>query len=109
MHIVVTGAAGFIGSHTCEALVARGHRVVGIDSFDAYLYPADIKRRNAIALGRVLPAARFALVEQDICDPEAMVRLCGAPEVDVVCHLAALAGVRPSIADPLRYIRTNLH
>jgi UDP-glucuronate 4-epimerase len=108
MHIVVTGAAGFIGSHTCEALVAGGHRVTGVDVFDGYLYPADVKRRNAAAIRAALPAARFELVEADICDEPAMARLCGAAGVDVVCHLAALAGVRPSIAEPMRYIRTNL-
>jgi UDP-glucuronate 4-epimerase len=107
MHIVVTGAAGFIGSHTCEALVARGHRVTGVDSFDSYLYPADVKRGNAAALAR-LPREHFHIFEADICDEAAMDRACSGPEVDVVCHLAALAGVRPSIAEPLRYIRTNL-
>lgn len=108
MHIVVTGAAGFIGSHTCEALVALGHRVTGVDSFDGYLYPADVKRRTAAELARALPADRYALVEADICDEDAMRRLCGASDVDVVCHLAALAGVRPSIDQPMRYVRANL-
>lgn len=108
LHIVLTGAAGFIGSHTAEALVARGHRVTGIDSFDGYLYPAEVKRRNAEHLSRALPGDRMALVEADICDEAAMKRLCGGPDVDVVCHLAALAGVRPSIAEPMRYVRANL-
>ncbi len=106
MHILLTGAAGFIGSHTCEALVARGHRVVGVDSFDGYLYPAEVKRHNAAHLAASLPADRFSLAEADICDDGAMRRLCD--EVDLVCHLAALAGVRPSIEDPARYVRTNL-
>jgi UDP-glucuronate 4-epimerase len=109
MHVVLTGAAGFIGSHVSEALVARGHRVTGVDAFDGYLYPADVKRATAARLVAGLPADRFALFEEDICDAEAMARRCGAADVDVVCHLAALAGVRPSIAEPLRYIRTNLH
>jgi UDP-glucuronate 4-epimerase len=107
MNIVVTGAAGFIGSHTCEALVAAGHRVTGVDVFDSYLYPADVKRGNAVELAR-LPRERFSLVEADICDEAAMDHVCSGPEVDVVCHLAALAGVRPSIAEPLRYVRANL-
>ena len=106
MHVVVTGAAGFIGSHTVERLVAAGHRVTGIDSFDAYLYPAEIKRRNAAELAN-LPADRWRLVEGDICDP-ATVAAAITPDVDVVCHLAALAGVRPSLAEPLRYLRTNI-
>jgi UDP-glucuronate 4-epimerase len=101
MHVVVTGAAGFIGSHTCERLVARGHTVTGIDSFDDYLYPSEVKRANA----RALTAIR--LVEANICDSAA---IAGAitGDVDVVCHLAALAGVRPSLAQPLRYLRTNI-
>jgi UDP-glucuronate 4-epimerase len=104
MRIVVTGAAGFIGSHTCERLVARGHDVVGFDAFDGYLYGAEVKRRNAAELAN-LP--RFTLVEGDICDPDAIARVI-TPDVDVVCHLAALAGVRPSLAQPLRYLRTNI-
>ena len=109
MHIVVTGAAGFIGSHTCEALVAAGHRVTGVDAFDSYLYPADVKRRNVASGLAKLPEDRFSLVEADICDEPAMDFVISAPDVDVVCHLAALAGVRPSIAEPLRYVRANLH
>jgi UDP-glucuronate 4-epimerase len=104
MHVVVTGAAGFIGSHTCERLVAAGHRVTGIDSFDGYLYPAEVKRSTAIELAR-LPG--FTLVEADICD-RAAIGAALDDRVDVVCHLAALAGVRPSLADPLRYLRTNV-
>jgi UDP-glucuronate 4-epimerase len=101
MHILVTGAAGFIGSHTCERLVARGHRVTGLDSFDGYLYTAELKRSNARALTGV------HLVEGDICDAAVVARAL-TDDVDVVCHLAALAGVRPSLAQPLRYVRTNI-
>jgi UDP-glucuronate 4-epimerase len=104
MHVVVTGAAGFIGSHTCERLAAAGHRVTGIDSFDGYLYPAEIKRATAAELA-ALPG--FRLVEADICDRAAVARVIDGG-VDVVCHLAALAGVRPSLAEPLRYLRTNI-
>lgn len=104
MHVVVTGAAGFIGSHTCERLVAAGHRVTGIDAFDGYLYPAEVKRANAAELAG-LPG--FRLVEADICDRAAVAGVIDAG-VDVVCHLAALAGVRPSLAEPLRYLRSNI-
>ena len=107
MKILVTGAAGFIGSHTCERLVGLGHQVVGVDAFDGYLYPAAPKRANAAELAR-LDRERFRLVEADICDASAMNALLDEG-VDVVCHLAALAGVRPSIVEPLRYIRANLH
>lgn len=102
MHVVVTGAAGFIGSHTCERLVRAGHRVTGLDSFDGYLYPSEVKRGNAAELGDSI-----RLVEGDICDREAVARVID-DSVDVVCHLAALAGVRPSLAQPLRYLRTNI-
>jgi len=106
MHVVVTGAAGFIGSHTCERLIAQGHRVTGVDSFDSYLYPAEVKRSNAAELAK-LPADRFQLVTADICDRDAIAAIL-TPDVDVVCHLAALAGVRPSLAEPLQYLRTNI-
>ncbi|HMG20907.1 MAG TPA: NAD-dependent epimerase/dehydratase family protein [Kofleriaceae bacterium] len=104
MHVVVTGAAGFIGSHTCERLIAAGHRVTGIDAFDDYLYPAQVKRATAAELA-ALPGLR--LVEADICDRDAVAGVIDGG-VDVVCHLAALAGVRPSLAQPLRYLRTNI-
>jgi len=104
MKIVVTGAAGFIGSHTSERLVARGHEVIGLDAFDDYLYSSELKRRNARDLAG-LP--RFRLVEGNICDAETVASVID-DSVDVVCHLAALAGVRPSLAQPLRYLRTNI-
>ncbi len=104
MHVVVTGAAGFIGSHTCERLVARGHRVTGLDAFDAYLYPASVKRANAAELSKL---ERFTLVEGNFCDPATVAGVID-DSVDVVCHLGALAGVRPSLAEPLRYLRTNI-
>ncbi|MBA3465670.1 MAG: GDP-mannose 4,6-dehydratase [Deltaproteobacteria bacterium] len=104
MHVVVTGGAGFIGSHTTERLVAAGHRVTALDSFDSYLYPSERKQRNAAALA-TLPG--FRLVTGDIGDPAAVAQAI-TPDVDVVLHLAALAGVRPSLAQPLRYLSTNI-
>jgi len=106
LHVVVTGAAGFIGSHLCERLIAQGHRVTGVDSFDTYLYPAEVKRANAAELAK-LPSDRFQLVTADICDRAAIAGVLTS-DVHVVCHLAALAGVRPSLAEPLRYLRTNI-
>ncbi len=105
MHVTVTGAAGFIGSHTCERLVAAGHRVTGLDSFDDYLYSSEVKRTNATDLRKL--GESFQLVEGNFCDPLVVAKVIDA-SVDVVCHLGALAGVRPSLAEPLRYLRTNV-
>lgn len=103
MKILVTGAAGFIGSHLVERLLASGHDVVGLDSFDSYLYDAETKERNAALL---VGKPRFALVRGDIVDRALVAELCRGK--DLVVHLAALAGVRPSIQDPPRYARTNV-
>ena len=101
MSVLVTGAAGFIGSHLSEALLSRGREVVGLDNFDGF-YARETKERN-------LQAARdhrsFRLVEGDIRDEATLQEL---PEVTAVVHLAALAGVRPSIEQPARYSDVNL-
>lgn len=102
-HAVVTGAAGFIGSHISERLLSGGWQVTGVDSFDAFYDPV-IKRRN---LEECLKNGRFALVEADIRDRPAMEQALGGG-VDVVIHLAARAGVRPSIEDPLLYQDVNV-
>lgn len=100
--ILLTGAAGFIGSHLAEALVARGDEVVGFDDFDPF-YPRAVKERNLAAL-RARPG--FRLVEGDIRDRAALAREL-APGT-VVIHLAAKAGVRPSLADPALYASVNV-
>lgn len=103
LRIVVTGGAGFIGSHLCEALIARGHEVVSLDNYDDFYDPA-IKRAN---LSAVEGAPRFTAVVGDIrC--EADVTAAMAPPPDVIVHLAARAGVRPSIDDPLLYQDVNV-
>ncbi|MGN6393196.1 MAG: NAD-dependent epimerase/dehydratase family protein [Gemmatimonadales bacterium] len=100
--VLVTGAAGFIGSHVVEALVRRGDTVVGIDNFDAF-YPRDAKERNLRELGQ---PAGFTFYEQDMLDVEALQpRL--TPDT-VIVHLAAKAGVRPSFADPVGYAHANV-
>ena len=105
MEILVTGAAGFIGSHLCERLVARGDRVTGFDNFDPF-YPRAVKERNLAGLRRN-PA--FRLVEGDLTDPQDIESaLDSAGKVDAVVHLAALAGVRPSISSPQRYWAVNV-
>jgi UDP-glucuronate 4-epimerase len=88
MRIVVTGAAGFVGSHLCEALLARGHEVVGIDGFTRF-YGRELKERNVAALRR---APAFALHERNLLDRPG---LAGVLEgADAVCHLAGRPGVR---------------
>lgn len=103
MKILLTGAAGFIASHLAERLLAEGHQVVGIDSFDDFYDPA-LKERN-------LEAARdhdaFELVRGDIRDPDC---LAGLPSgVEGIIHIAARAGVRPSIAQPVLYYDVNVN
>lgn len=105
--ILVTGGAGFIGSHLCERLVSRGHHVVAIDNFDPF-YDESIKRRN---LAQLSSEPRFSLVEADIRDPEAVergIRAVGIDAADAIVHLAARAGVRPSIEQPLLYSQVNV-
>ena len=103
MRVLVTGAAGFIGSHLCEALCRRGDQVLGLDSFDEF-YDPRIKHRNLAALAG---SASFELVEGDIRDAKAVDRAMQQP-VEAVVHLAARAGVRPSIEQPLLYTDVNV-
>jgi UDP-glucuronate 4-epimerase len=107
MRVLVTGGAGFIGSHLCERLIERGHAVIAIDNFDPF-YPADVKRRN---LSGVIDHPRFTLLETDIRDLdgiEARLAIDGTEQFDVLVHLAARAGVRPSIEQPIIYSQVNL-
>jgi UDP-glucuronate 4-epimerase len=105
MKILLTGAAGFIGSHLAERLCGRGDRVTGFDNFDAF-YPRGVKERN---LAGLRAHGDFRLVEGDLTDPndvEHAFEVAGS--LDAVVHLAALAGVRPSIASPRRYWNVNV-
>ncbi len=104
MKVLLTGAAGFIGSHLAERLCGRGDTVVGFDNFDDF-YPRAIKERNLVALRG---AGRFSLVQGDLRNPVDLARALGGVPVDVVVHLAALAGVRPSLKDPARFTEVNV-
>ena len=102
--VLITGVAGFIGSHLAEALCGRGDRVTGLDSFNDYYDPA-IKRRN---LAGLCGCETFHLNERDICDEAALRLVFEEARPDVVVHLAARAGVRPSLRDPNLYHRVNV-
>ncbi len=102
--ILVTGSAGFIGSHVCEALLARGERVVGIDNLEPF-YDVDLKRAN---LARLEAMDGYEHAGADITDPGSISQVFERTKPSGVIHLAAKAGVRPSIADPVGYARTNL-
>ena len=104
MNALVTGAAGFIGSHLTDRLLNDGWAVVGVDSFDTF-YDPSIKRRNIAAC---LSNPRFRLVEADIRDKAAMSEAI-SEDIDVIVHLAARAGVRPSIAEPTLYADVNIN
>ena len=103
MHVLVTGGAGFIGSHLVDALLGAGHRVTVLDNFDPY-YDRVSKERN-IAAHRRNP--RWTLVEGDLRDLPGMRRSLSG-QYDAIAHLAAKAGVRPSLEDPIGYQDVNV-
>jgi UDP-glucuronate 4-epimerase len=106
--ILVTGADGFIGSHMTEALLRRGDTVIGLDNFNNY-YAPERKRANVLEISKSEPhPQQFSLVEGDIRDPLLLEKLFADHQVEVVVHLAAMAGVRASIADPRLYLEVNL-
>ncbi|MCX6777919.1 MAG: GDP-mannose 4,6-dehydratase [Candidatus Micrarchaeota archaeon] len=104
MKILVTGGAGFIGSHLCERLLSLGHKVSAIDNFDPF-YPKEVKLRN---IEKVKANANFRFFEADIRDAKEISAIFRSSKPEAVIHLAAKAGVRPSLADPAGYQRTNV-
>ena len=101
--ILVTGGAGFIGGHLAERLLAADKHVLIVDDFNDF-YDPKIKRQTAA----MLAAKGATIVEADIADTAAMETLFAKHQIDVVIHLAARAGVRPSITDPLLYAQVNI-
>jgi UDP-glucuronate 4-epimerase len=100
--VLVTGCAGFVGSHVAEALLKRGYKVVGIDNFDSF-YSKEIKKAN---LKNAHADSNFTFYPVDITDKNQLEAI--TDKVDLVVHLAAKAGVLPSIKEPESYIRTNI-
>ncbi len=104
--ILVTGAAGFVGSHVAATLLARGDEVIGLDNFDDYYSPAH-KRANIDEVRAGPGGDRFILVEGDIRNSDLLAGLL-ASKIDAVVHLAGLAGVRASVERPQAYVDVNV-
>jgi len=104
MKVLVTGAAGFIGSHVSQLLLARGDQVVGLDNLNDY-YDPQLKLDR---LARLTPQAGFEFVKLDVADRAGMEKLFADAKVDRVVHLAAQAGVRYSLQNPQAYIESNV-
>lgn len=104
MNILVTGGAGFIGSHLCEKLIDSGSKIICVDNFDNFYNPA-IKENN---LSGVIGSSYFKLYRSDICSLDQMEEIFSKNSIDMVIHLAARAGVRPSIEKPFLYEKVNI-
>ncbi len=105
MSILLTGAAGFIGYHVAEALLARGEQVIGVDEVNAYY---DVRLKQA-RLARLAERPGFAFHRLDIADRAGMTALAAAnPGIDRIVHLAAQAGVRYSMQEPYAYVSANV-
>lgn len=104
MKVLVTGAAGFIGMHTCQRLLAQGVSVVGLDNMNAY-YAVSLKQAR---LARLQAQAGFEFVTLDLADAAGLQRLLAQHRFTHVVHLAAQAGVRYSLQHPETYVSSNL-
>lgn len=102
--ILITGGAGFIGSHLTEVLLGRGWEVLCLDNFNKY-YSSQIKRRN---IEFALSHKNYSLIEGDILNLELLEQIFQQHRIKIVVHLAARAGVRPSIVEPLLYQEVNV-
>lgn len=104
MTVLVTGAAGFCGHHICQLLLARGYRVVGVDSISSYYSPTLKQHR----LDKLASTPGFAFAQVELCDANALSVLAKSHGFDALIHLAGQPGVRRSITHPQDYIQANL-
>jgi len=104
MNILITGGAGFIGSHLSERILGLGHRLICVDNFNDYYDPA-IKEHN---LKNIIDDKNYTLYREDILDSQAMHDIFSAHDIDIVIHLAARAGVRPSLSNAVLYEKVNV-
>ena len=104
MNILVTGAAGFIGSHVCDYFISQGEVVIGIDNFDNF-YSAEIKKLNLLQLQN---KSTFQFYDADVRDNKSLNTIFSSHNIDIVIHLAAKAGVNPSINSISEYYNVNV-
>ncbi|MEO8427723.1 MAG: GDP-mannose 4,6-dehydratase, partial [Verrucomicrobiota bacterium] len=100
MNFLVTGGAGFIGSHVCERLLRKGHAVWGFDDLNPF-YELELKQRNLREIQSL--DGPFTFVRGDLLNRACLDELLGRVKFDQIIHLAARAGVRPSLAEPALY------
>ncbi len=105
--ILVTGGAGFIGSHVAQALLSRGDKVVIVDNLHDY-YDPNLKRANLRRLSKKSLTDLLHIYELDICDVAELEKIVSQENIDIICHIAACAGVRASVEKPELCIRTNI-
>ena len=104
MNILITGGAGFIGSHLSEKIISLGHRVICLDNFNDYYDPA-IKENN---ISGIINNDNYTLYREDILDKQAVEKVFSNSSIDLVIHLAARAGVRPSLTNAVLYEKVNI-
>jgi UDP-glucuronate 4-epimerase len=103
MRIIVTGAAGFIGSHLCRKLLSEGHNVTGIDNLNDY-YDVTLKKDRL----KTIISKSFVFHKMDVCETAKLTDLCKDNRIDAIVHLAAYAGVRYSVENPFPYEASNV-
>ncbi|MFN0048504.1 MAG: SDR family NAD(P)-dependent oxidoreductase [Cytophagales bacterium] len=105
MNILVTGGAGFVGSHLCDRLIAQGNKVICLDSFDEF-YPKAIKKEN---IKELKENTKFHLITGDVRDTDNLIDILTTKKVEMIVHLAGKCGAVNSLKNPLDYISSNVN